>query len=128
MAIRPQPMPRDVRVPRMGEPVPRRSDEPVPANAVNGRRLGQSAGSAASLVSHPFRLRSARATVETRWYPQSPISRAPGLPIVDLAAPSAGRKANGQESAASTDRVCAIVTMIVAATLAVAVSIIVAPR
>src|SRR5258708_21844791 len=126
MATRLQPASRGGFVPREGETVPRRSGGAGTASVLappeHGAGLAHSAAEIPSLPVRAQRERRAKTTIESHWYPRGSGAYPPAATLPDQ------RQDVTRDSASAVDRICAIVTMIVAATLAVAVSIVVAPR
>lgn len=88
-----------------------------------GRResIGRPLAGIASLI---LQHRLARVAVEARWHPQSLAAGSAAAQVADAAPASLDE----QDGAAAADRHWAVATMIAAASLAVVVSVIVAPR
>lgn len=82
----------------------------------------------ASLILHPLQHRFARVAVEERWHPHGFAVGSTAAGIADATPVDLDSPDDAEERAAALDRHWAVATMIGAAALAVAVSVVVAPR
>lgn len=81
----------------------------------------------ATLLRHPFQYRLARIAVEARWHPQGLAVGSTPAPVTD-ARIVASDDQDEATAAALLDRYWAVMTMVVAASFAVIISVVVAPR
>lgn len=89
---------------------------------------GRQVAGFASLLLHPLQHRFARVAVEERWHPHGFAAGSTAARIADASPADLGGEDNAEEKAAAVDRHWAVATMIGASILAVAVSVVVAPR